>query len=659
MHVAITKCLITTGIVLFSSIITPGAAKAPDPHVASVPDPHLASTRRPHVASVPDPHLASTRDPHVASARNLLPATALHSFGRTRLNDRNDLELISSAANFGVSFEDTACTITAYLPSWLDHNYLQYELDGVYQKRIRVSNSSTEPIVIRTPGKGRHTLWIYKATEATTGPIYIHALSAHNLDALERPKAPLIEFIGNSITCGAAADPSDVPCGSGVYHDQHNAYLAYGPRVARALHANFLLSSVSGIGIYRNWNSDSPTMPKVYKYTDFQPNSQPWNFATYSPKIVSIALGTNDFSHGDGKTKRSPFDSATFVSEYIRFVQQIISIHPQAQIALLSSPMLNGNDRTLLQNCLTAVKTAIDKDYPADRPVALFFFAPMQPRGCYFHPSVEDHAILAGQLIPFFKNLLDSPKVVFFDDFTAPSLDRSKWNVVVTGMHVNNELQAYVDSDKTIYQQNGMLVIQPIYTPGFITKDGQHFDFISGRIDTRNKFDFRYGTAEARIRMDEGDGLWPAWWILGNGPWPATGEIDIMEFVGEPDWTSAAVHGPGYSGETPFVNRFYFPRDNDVTHWHVYGVDWTPDQLVFRYDGIPMFRVTRTMATHYGNWAFDNKKFLILNMALGGAYPAKVNGIRQPYNGLPQATVDLIRQQKAKIYVDWVKVTQD
>jgi beta-glucanase (GH16 family) len=202
------------------------------------------------------------------------------------------------------------------------------------------------------------------------------------------------------------------------------------------------------------------------------------------------------------------------------------------------------------------------------------------------------------------------------------------------------------------------LVIQPRYSPGFVTADGQKFDFISGRINTRGKFNFKYGTAEARIRMAAGAGLWPAWWILGNGRWPETGEIDVMEYVGEKDWASAAVHGPGYSGETPFVNRLYFEKDNDVTKWHIYGVDWSPDSLIFRYDGAIMFRVTRSMAAHYGNWSFDNDKFLILNFALGGAYPVKINGIKQPYYGLPPSTVELIKNGQAKMYVDWVKVTQ-
>ncbi|GAB2703304.1 hypothetical protein GCM10027037_31330 [Mucilaginibacter koreensis] len=259
-------------------------------------------------------------------------------------------------------------------------------------------------------------------------------------------------------------------------------------------------------------------------------------------------------------------------------------------------------------------------------------------------------------------------KVIFFEDFNSSKLDRARWNVEVTGMHVNNELQAYVDSASTAFiahgkaaegAQNGALVLRPQSTPNFITKDGQHFDFISGRINTRSKFEFTYGTAEARIKMTAGDGLWPAWWMLGNGNWPACGEIDIMEYVGEPDWISSAVHGPGYSGETPFVNRMYLSAKQDVTQWHTYAVEWTANAMNFKCDGKLLFRVTRPMVEHYGKWAFDNKKFLILNYALGGAYPVKVNGVKQPYEGMPASTVGLIKAGKAKMLVDWVRVTSN
>ena len=256
-------------------------------------------------------------------------------------------------------------------------------------------------------------------------------------------------------------------------------------------------------------------------------------------------------------------------------------------------------------------------------------------------------------------------QTVFFDDFSGKTLNRTKWNVEITGHTNNNEQQAYVDSTATIYithgadakgASNGALIIQPRYAPGFKTPQGKTFDFISGRINTRNKAEFLYGEMSARIRITNGAGLWPAWWMLGNGGWPDKGEIDIMEFIGEGDWASAAIHGPGYSGETPFVNRLYFQKNNDITRWHIYTVDWTQDSLVFKYDDIPMFRVTRPMVEHYGKWAYDNAEFLVLNFALGGGYPAKINGVKSPYFGLPASTVEAIKQNKCKMIVDWVRV---
>ncbi|CAM3630624.1 SGNH/GDSL hydrolase family protein [Pontibacter korlensis] len=336
-----------------------------------------------------------------------LPATALQAYGRYQLTDVQQLELISSAVHFGFSFEGKEARVFASVPDGYSHGYLQYELDGEYQERVKITGNSAGPLVITAPTEGKHTVWIYKATEAHTGPILIEKVAGENLQALQRPEAPMIEFIGNSITCGAAADPSEVACGAGEYHDQHNAYMAYAPRIARALDVNYVLSSVSGIGAYRNWNSNGPTMPEVYGKVDFQANtSKQWDFSTFTPQVVSIALGTNDFSNGDGKKERLPFDSASFVNSYIKFVHQVKSKYPQARIALLSSPMLNGSSRQKLENCLTAIKTNVDAASPSDEPVALHFFQPIQARGCTGHPSVEDHAILAQELEPFFKELL-------------------------------------------------------------------------------------------------------------------------------------------------------------------------------------------------------------------------------------------------------------
>ncbi|HWJ21266.1 MAG TPA: family 16 glycosylhydrolase, partial [Gemmatimonadaceae bacterium] len=108
---------------------------------------------------------------------------------------------------------------------------------------------------------------------------------------------------------------------------------------------------------------------------------------------------------------------------------------------------------------------------------------------------------------------------------------------------------------------------------------------------------------------------------------------------------------------TPLVNRYYFPERQDATGWHVYAVDWWPDSLVFRVDDAVAYRVTRPMVEHHGRWAYDNPKYLILNLALGGGYPVSVNGVRAPYLGMPAATVDRIRSGDARVLVDWVRVT--
>ncbi len=260
---------------------------------------------------------------------------------------------------------------------------------------------------------------------------------------------------------------------------------------------------------------------------------------------------------------------------------------------------------------------------------------------------------------------LQKPDTVFFEDFNATTLDRQRWNVEVTGNTVNNEQQAYVDSSSTLYlvqgtraqgAVNGALVINPLYRPGYRSQEGHKYNFISGRINTRSKFEFRYGTASCRMKIASGSGLWPAFWALGEGKWPDCGEIDVMETVGDSAWVSHALHGPGYFGNTPFAYHAYFPKGTDVTGWHVYSVDWLPGKLVFKVDGTTTYTVTRAMTEKYGRWAFDHKKFIILNFALGGGYPNAVNKISKPYFGLGEASLNKVKAGEAKIIVDWVLV---
>ena len=264
-------------------------------------------------------------------------------------------------------------------------------------------------------------------------------------------------------------------------------------------------------------------------------------------------------------------------------------------------------------------------------------------------------------------HLLARQDTVFFDDFAGPSLDRAKWTVIVPDWVVNDELQAYADTSATLRiardsevagAVNGALVIQAHHKPGYTRPDGKKFDFISGRMDTQHKFQFTYGTVSARMKLPPGSGLWPAFWVLGNGDWPETGEIDVMENVGEPDWVSTAMHGPGYSGDTPIGHRSFFTPPDDIAHWHVYSASWTPDSIAFKVDGATTYRVTRMDVQKYGAWAFDNPKFIILNLALGGGYPNAVNKVTSPYFGLPESTVQRIDAGEVKVLVDWVLVTR-
>jgi len=257
-------------------------------------------------------------------------------------------------------------------------------------------------------------------------------------------------------------------------------------------------------------------------------------------------------------------------------------------------------------------------------------------------------------------------EILFFDDFTSGGLDRARWNVEITGPIYNDEQQAYIDSPETIYTENlhdgevnGVLVIQPRYRPGFVTPEGNAFDFVSGRINTLGKVEFTYGSIAARVKLTAGAGLWPAFWVMGSDkPWPENGEIDIMGNIGEPEWTDVALHGPGYSGNTPLVGKGYFVDENDATAWHIYSVEWRKDALLFQTDGELVYHVTRAMVEQFGPWTYDNSKFMILNCALGGTYPFSVNGIESPYLGMSEATVQLIKADQARVLIDWVRVTK-
>jgi hypothetical protein len=221
--------------------------------------------------------------------------------GRVEKFQNNEVVLIGTASSVSFNFTGNKCEISLQsVDAWEHHNYVSLVLDGKYIGKIRIEKGAAQAFPIKiTSNKKVHNLTIYKTTEAHSGGILFAGTTA-KLTSISAKKKKKVEFIGDSITCGAASDPSDVPCDKGEYFDHHNGYYAYGPILSREIEVDYLMSSVSGIGMYRNWNDenkDEAIMPDVYQnlYLTKDASKPKYDFA-FQPDIISIALGTNDFS---------------------------------------------------------------------------------------------------------------------------------------------------------------------------------------------------------------------------------------------------------------------------------------------------------------------------------------------------------------------------
>jgi lysophospholipase L1-like esterase len=324
--------------------------------------------------------------------------------GRTEKLADDSIVLISSASSITFSFKGNSCQIALQSKNEYGHHaYVSLELDGKYIGRLRVENQlKNYPIKIASGQK--HKLKIFKATEASTGGILFNGATATLIPTVKKEKKK-IEFIGNSITCGMGADVIEIPCGQGEWFDQHNAYMAYGPVLSRNLEVDFQLSSVSGMGMYRNWNDETePVMPNVYENLYLNNDaSKPYNF-NFKPDIISIALGTNDFSEGDATKERQPFNADKFVSNYVNFLKMLYKHNPNVQIVVVNSPMVNGERDKVFTDCLEKIRDSFkDKN---TKPIKIFKFTAVTPHGCTSHPDAEDHKIMAKQYEPFLKKLL-------------------------------------------------------------------------------------------------------------------------------------------------------------------------------------------------------------------------------------------------------------
>ena len=331
--------------------------------------------------------------------------------GRVENLANNKIILIGSASSVSFNFKGNSCSVTLQNTDLFEHhNYVSFELDGQYIGRVKVENGEKHsyPILVSNK-KAIHHLAIYKATEATCGGIVFSGTTA-KLGKIKSKVKKKIEFIGNSITCGAANDYSQIPCDKGDYYDHSNGYFAYGPVLSRSLKVDYLLSSVSGIGMYRNWNDENkeePIMPQVYEklYLVKDISKPAYDFA-FQPNIISIALGTNDFSDGDGKKERLPFNPEKFISNYVSFIKMLYRNNPNARLVLVNSPMVNGQKDIIFTDCLNKIQASF-KDDKTHKAIVIFRFKPMTPHGCGGHPDIADHKVMADEYAPFLKNLLN------------------------------------------------------------------------------------------------------------------------------------------------------------------------------------------------------------------------------------------------------------
>ncbi|SHG21367.1 glycoside hydrolase family 16 protein [Flagellimonas flava] len=186
----------------------------------------------------------------------------------------------------------------------------------------------------------------------------------------------------------------------------------------------------------------------------------------------------------------------------------------------------------------------------------------------------------------------------------------------------NQELQYYTDRSDNVEVQNGVLLI---------TARQESFEgasYTSARLLTKDLFEQKFGRFEARIRLPYGQGIWPAFWMLGadidENPWPAAGEIDIMEYRGQqPTVLVGSVHGPGYSGGDAISKEFILENDRFDTGFHIFGIEWGPDYVNFYVDDFLYNRITPEDVT--GPWVFDKPFFILMNLAVGGSFVGAPN----------------------------------
>jgi beta-glucanase (GH16 family) len=221
--------------------------------------------------------------------------------------------------------------------------------------------------------------------------------------------------------------------------------------------------------------------------------------------------------------------------------------------------------------------------------------------------------------------------LVWSDEFSGPdgSLpDPKKWTYATGGNGWGNrELEYYTNRKQNAQIEKGNLVITA-RKESYTGPDGVTRGYTSARLKTQGRFTQTYGRFEARIKIPAGQGMWPAFWMLGEDltavGWPKCGEIDIMENIGkEPGKIHGSLHGPSSTGRTSdLTSTFSLPAgQNFADDFHLYAVEWQPDSIRFYVDSNLYATFTSSQWPAGGEWVFNHPFFIILNLAVGGNWP--------------------------------------
>jgi len=232
----------------------------------------------------------------------------------------------------------------------------------------------------------------------------------------------------------------------------------------------------------------------------------------------------------------------------------------------------------------------------------------------------------------------DGWKLAWHDEFDGSAIDPANWTYDTgAGGWGNGEAEHYTNRPENARLENGFLVIEA-------RKEAyQGADYTSARLKTQGLREFQYGRIEARMQVPAGQGMWPAFWMLGSNiaskNWPACGELDIMEYIGkEPTAIFGTMHGPGYSGANG-ISKASRQKDPIADSFHTYAIEWDQNSVRWFFDGTLYHTVIRTDIGSK-DWAFNQPFFILLNLAVGGQWPGPVG----PQTVFPaQLRVDYVR----------------